>query len=77
MSDVHEQVMAVMGRVLNVDPGAGPLVRGDTSQWDSLKHVDLIFALEDEFDVQFSEQEMNDATSSSAIANMIEAHRAS
>lgn len=35
--------------------------------WDSLKHIKLIFALEDEFEITFEEEEIAAMTSFSAI----------
>lgn len=48
-------------------PAEGDVSRESFDAWDSLKHVDLIFALEDEFDVQFSEQQMADMNSLAEI----------
>ena len=32
--------------------------RENTPQWDSLKHIEIVFALEDELGIEFSEEEM-------------------
>ena len=39
-------------------PADGDIVRELMPLWDSLKHVEYIFLLEDEFDVTLSEEEM-------------------
>lgn len=40
--------------------------------WDSLKHLSIVFALEDEFDIRFSEDEFSELRSLSAIVTNIE-----
>ena len=32
--------------------------RTTLSQWDSLKHIEIIFAIEDELNIQFEEEEI-------------------
>ena len=32
--------------------------RQDTPEWNSLKHMEIIFAIEEEFEIQYSEEEM-------------------
>jgi len=32
--------------------------RHNTARWDSLKHIEIIFAVEDELGVEFSEEEL-------------------
>ena len=42
------------------------------SEWDSLKHIEIIFALEDELGIQFNEEEiaqLNDVTKIIKIAS--------
>jgi acyl carrier protein len=56
---------------LALDPAA-PISRETVAAWDSIKHVDLIFALEDEFGVQFSEAEMAELTDYRQIVASVE-----
>ena len=51
-----------------------PLRRIDVAEWDSLKHVEIVFALEDEFDVQFDESEFVLLDSSATIAALLRQH---
>lgn len=50
--------------------------RENTETWDSLKHVELIFALEDEFCVEFSSEELSELNSVMQIAALIRAKNA-
>ena len=49
----------------------GELRRSDIGEWDSLKHVEIVFALEDEFGVQFDESEFAAMDSPAAIAALL------
>jgi acyl carrier protein len=55
----------VMGSVLQVDPGSiGPESSNDTIEaWDSLKHMNLVLALEEEFGVTIPDEEAANITS--------------
>lgn len=54
---IETVVLAVLASMLKreVDLNSS---RHNTPQWDSLKHIEIIFAVEDELDIEFSEEEM-------------------
>lgn len=43
----------------------------NVSGWDSLKHIEIIFAIEEELSVQFSETELGELRSVSKIVNAV------
>jgi acyl carrier protein len=49
---------------LEVDKQAS---RDSLSQWDSLKHIEVIFAIEDQLDLQFPEQMLPELNSVQSI----------
>lgn len=51
------------------------LSRGQAPEWDSLKHVQIMFSLEDAFDVRFDEGELRSLDSIDTIVNAIERHQ--
>lgn len=60
MSDVREQMQDVFRSVLD-DPDlvlSDALTAADVPGWDSLSHVSLMFSLESEFAITFSDSEM-------------------
>ena len=76
-ADVENAVAGCILLVLKVPAGKyAELVRGDVPEWDSLKHMELIFVLEDNFGVQFGEDEFASLDSPGAIARSIRKHRA-
>jgi acyl carrier protein len=77
-SEMEAQVQALLLQILNVPaPSAGcALVRADVPQWDSLKHMEIVFALEDRYGVQFDESEFQRLDTPVAIAAALRRHLA-
>lgn len=53
-----ETIKRVMSQILGVDPGS---INAESSpatieRWDSLKHMQLVMALEDELNIQFADE---------------------
>ena len=66
---VEGQVRQTMANVFGI---SSDTITGDTSpldieQWDSLRHMNLILALEDECGVEFPEASLGDLTSLNKI----------
>ena len=72
---LERDVEDLLTRVLQLPHGASrPLRREETVLWDSLKHVEIVFALEDAYGVQFDETEFAAMTSAQVIASMLRRH---
>jgi acyl carrier protein len=50
------------------------LTAEDTSNWDSIRHLDLVMALEEAFGVSFSSEELGELTSYRAIVEALGRH---
>ena len=59
-SKCRELLAQVIGEA---PPASGDVLRDSTPGWDSVKHVEYIFLLEDEFDVTISEEDMTEIDS--------------
>ncbi len=70
---MREQVKAVLAIVLGVDIESIPddATVGGMTGWDSLKHVQLLMALEDEFEISFEDDEIKNLISIDAIGHAI------
>ena len=60
---MESRIKKVMGDVFNIGVDS---INNDSSpdnieNWDSLKHMNLIVALEDEFEVEFDDEEIGDS----------------
>jgi len=56
---IEKTVLTVLAAVLKRPFHAGAdITRQNTPSWDSLKHIEIMFALEDELDIEFSEEEL-------------------
>ena len=58
------------------EPESTELVRSSVPQWDSLKHMEVVFALEDRYSVRFDESEFAALNSPTAIAKALRKHLA-
>jgi acyl carrier protein len=59
VDDVEGRVRSVLAEVFGLDAQAvGPNTSTDTVEgWDSLHHLTVVLSLEEEFDIQFDDQE--------------------
>ena len=60
---MEDRIKKIMSDVLNIDVS---LINNETSpdnieNWDSLKHMNLIVALEEEFEIEFDDEEIVDS----------------
>lgn len=53
---VKQEVISIISKVLNSQIAVEDM-RQAVAAWDSLKHISIIFSLEDAFGVEFSEEE--------------------
>lgn len=69
-----ERVRRVLETTLGtaIPPGSD-LRREEEPKWDSLKHVALIFAIEDEFGIQLDEEQMERLDSLRSILEAVDA----
>jgi acyl carrier protein len=74
-ADLQAGVASLLARILRLPaPVAADMRRADVSQWDSLKHAEIVFALEDRYGVRFAEDEFAAMRSVSAIVTLVRRH---
>jgi acyl carrier protein len=57
--EVGGVVAATVARVLHISPEeAFSARRGEHDGWNSLQHIEIVFQVEEEFEVQFEEEEI-------------------
>lgn len=54
---IEATVIKAISLILKSEIGATS-TRSNTENWDSLKHIEIIFSIEDELGIQFSEQDL-------------------
>ena len=72
---IESSVLAVIAAVLKGGVGRD-CSRENTPRWDSLKHIEIVFAVEDELGVQFSEEELARLDSVAKIVDVAVARHA-
>ena len=73
---MDDKVKKVMGIVLDISPDE---INEQTStktveNWDSINHMKLIVSLEDEFEIEFKDDEISDLISYKAIIKSVKSH---
>lgn len=53
-------------------PDGTVLIRAEESKWDSLSHVEILYGVESELDVEFTAEEMNHVQSSADLVEIAE-----
>lgn len=72
-ADIRDLVLRVL-RMRERPPSE--LLRSAVPAWDSLKHMEIVFALEDRYGVEFAESEFAQLASPAAIAQALRRHLA-
>ena len=76
--NVSSEVRRIVGQVLNRHIRDDEnILRTAEPGWDSLKHVEILFALEDGFSIRFNELELSGLSSLDQIASAVETKLAS
>jgi acyl carrier protein len=76
MNKTEKRTRKIIGDVLKMDAEeiqADASVRS-TPGWDSLNHMNLLLALEDEFDIEFTHEEIATLDSVASLVQAIGAH---
>jgi acyl carrier protein len=72
-TQIFDRVRGIAADVLQLDPAS---VTPDSSPqsvetWDSVQHLNLVLALEEQFGIQFGPEEMDSMKSIGAIADLV------
>ncbi|MBI4964439.1 MAG: acyl carrier protein [Desulfomonile tiedjei] len=76
---MQDRIRKVLSEVLDLKPSE---INETTSpktveEWDSLKHMDIVFALEEEFGIQFLDDEIAEMVSYGEIVRIVSTKPAS
>ena len=74
--DIKTRVRKVLARALKTDPAtiSDNATQMDLSEWDSVRHMNVILALENDFGVEFEDAELPTLTSVPLMVAAIEKH---
>ncbi len=70
--ELYTQITSIVSEVLNIEPTKldSPL-RSQLPSWDSLKHMELILRLEEQFQIRFSSREVAEVQSLEDLVRII------
>ena len=74
--DIKTRVRAVLAKALKANPDAisDTASQMDLSEWDSVRHMNVILALENDFGIEFTDAELPTLTSVPLMVASIEKH---
>lgn len=55
---IIEIIIEIMSDVLNISDVNVTTTRQNTPEWNSLKHMEIVFAIEEEFEIQYTVEEI-------------------
>lgn len=69
----RESVITLLAQLFGrTIPLSAEFCRESEPDWDSIRHLELVFALEDEFNVRFSPNDIQDLDSAKGIVHVLE-----
>lgn len=71
LSAISDKVVAIISVITQRDDISEASSRENTPEWDSLKHIDVIFAVEDEFDIAFDDETLSKLNSVASITKQV------
>ena len=71
--NIENRVLEVLSSVLKVSVTPQFAKERDTI-WDSLKHIEILFALEEEFSIEFAEEVIEKMVSVEAIVEIVKSN---
>ena len=73
ISDIETKVIEIFQSILGRDfrKQDFDVPRSDTPEWNSLSHVEIIFACEDRFQIEFTVEELSDLNSIKSFVDSI------
>jgi acyl carrier protein len=73
---VNAKLVEIVAELFDLDPTAvdGALTPEDVELWDSMNHLRLVSAVEEEFHIKLSMQEIESARSLAALQALVEQH---
>jgi len=75
--DMDSRIKEIMHNILNVEQSSiiGESSSDNIASWDSLRHIQLVVALEEEFELEFTDGEITDLNSFNSIKKYISKER--
>jgi acyl carrier protein len=74
MNNIHRQVIEIMASTFKIDATKIPENADPStlSEWDSIKHLSLIIAIEEHFQIRFTDDESLELISLPLIVHILE-----
>jgi len=71
-NEIKQQINEIIAEILEVNSNETNLFnRESNTMWDSLKHLEIIMAVEEEFDIRFSTTEVTEIKNAADIYELV------
>ena len=76
--EIRHRARAVLAQALKVDPKtiADDASQMDLTEWDSVRHMNVVLGLENDFGIEFDDGELQTLTSLPLVVAAVEKHTA-
>jgi acyl carrier protein len=76
--EIKNRARNALAKALKIDPAtiSDNASQMDLSAWDSVRHMNVVLALENEFEIEFDDAELPKLTSLPLMVAAVEKHRA-
>ena len=71
--EIEQALVEICSAVLE-HPVTAAVGRGNDANWDSVRHMQIVFAVEEKFDLQFTEDQIFRLDSIDKLAGLLEQH---
>lgn len=69
---MKQKIISIVSGIIGVSEDELEARQDETGVWDSLSRVEIVFALEEEFQIQFTQEEIKELNSISGIVKVME-----
>lgn len=69
---MKQKIISIVSDIIGVSEDELEARQDETGVWDSLSRVEIVFALEEEFQIQFTQEEIKELNSISGIVKVME-----
>lgn len=69
---MKQKIISIVSDIIGVSEDELEARQDETGVWDSLSRVEIVFALEEEFQIQFTQEEIKELNSIAGIVKVME-----
>lgn len=68
---MEEKIIEIISKITKIPTSELKIRKDEKKLWDSLKHMEIVISLEDEFDFTFENEDITNANTVSAVIQIV------